>query len=84
VGQGTLEEIFEQWTWGQLGIHAKPCAFLKIKQYVDPLQTMIARMVTEGFMLPAFADMVVFSDQLEALLTRFQSYVPPPRKWSSN
>ncbi|MBF4454758.1 TIGR00730 family Rossman fold protein, partial [Acinetobacter sp. SK-43] len=27
-GAGTLEEIFEQWTWNQLGIHQKPCAFL--------------------------------------------------------
>ena len=27
-GAGTLEEIFEQWTWAQLGIHEKPCAFL--------------------------------------------------------
>src|SRR5690606_29984098 len=26
-GAGTLEEIFEQWTWAQLGIHKKPCAF---------------------------------------------------------
>ncbi|VTN77064.1 lysine decarboxylase family protein [Klebsiella pneumoniae] len=30
-GAGTLEEIFEQWTWAQLGIHEKPCAFLNIK-----------------------------------------------------
>jgi uncharacterized protein (TIGR00730 family) len=29
-GAGTLEEIFEQWTWAQLGIHHKPCAFLNI------------------------------------------------------
>lgn len=28
-GSGTLEEIFEQWTWAQLGIHSKPCAFFK-------------------------------------------------------
>ena len=34
-GAGTLEEIFEQWTWAQLGIHEKPCAFLNIKGYYD-------------------------------------------------
>ncbi len=83
-GAGTLEEIFEQWTWGQLGIHAKPCGFLNIKHYFDPLQAMIERMVAEGFMVPAFADMLSFSDQVEGLLSKFQSYVPPPRKWSSN
>ena len=32
-GVGTLEEIFEVITWAQLGIHAKPCAFLNVEQY---------------------------------------------------
>ncbi len=49
-GAGTLEEIFEQWTWAQLGIHEKPCAFLNIKGYYDPLQAMVDNMVREGFM----------------------------------
>jgi uncharacterized protein (TIGR00730 family) len=83
-GTGTLEEIFEQWTWGQLGIHAKPCAFLNIKGYFDPLQTMTARMVSEGFLSPALADMVSFADGVEPLLAGFRSYVPPPRKWMPN
>ncbi len=47
-GAGTLEEIFEQWTWAQLGIHEKPCAFLNIKGYYDPLQAMVDNMVREG------------------------------------
>jgi len=32
-GTGTLEEIFEQWAWGQLDIHSKPCAFLNTLGY---------------------------------------------------
>jgi uncharacterized protein (TIGR00730 family) len=83
-GTGTLEEIFEQWTWGQLGIHAKPCGFLNIKGYYDPLRAMTARMVSEGFLGPAFAEMVSFADGVEALLAGFRSYVPPPRKWTQN
>ncbi len=83
-GSGTLEEIFEQWTWAQLGLHAKPCGFLNINHYFDPLQTMIARMVREGFLLESFAGMVAFSDQVEALLAGYRSYVPPAQKWSSN
>jgi uncharacterized protein (TIGR00730 family) len=83
-GTGTLEEIFEQWTWGQLGIHAKPCGFFNIKGYFDPLQDMVARMVSEGFLSPALADMVSFADRVETLLAGFRSYVPPPRKWTSN
>jgi uncharacterized protein (TIGR00730 family) len=82
-GAGTLEEIFEQWTWGQLGIHAKPCGFLSTKGYFDPIRAMIERMVSEGFMIRAFADMLSFSDGADILLAGFRSYVPPPRKWSS-
>ena len=48
-GAGTLEEIFEQWTWAQLGIHHKPCAFLNINGYYDPLKAMVEKMVAEGF-----------------------------------
>ncbi len=83
-GSGTLEEIFEQWTWAQLGLHAKPCGFLNINHYFDPLQTMIARMVHEGFLIETFAGMVTFSDQVEVLLSEYRSYVPPAQKWSSN
>ncbi|ENV00566.1 TIGR00730 family protein [Acinetobacter variabilis] len=36
-GVGTLEEIFEQLTWGQLGLHQKPCAFLNIHGFYDEL-----------------------------------------------
>ena len=36
-GVGTLEEIFEQWTWAQLGIHLKPCAFLNVDGFYDDL-----------------------------------------------
>jgi len=81
-GAGTLEEIFEQWTWAQLGLHAKPCGFLNVKHYFDPLQTMIARMVSEGFLTPSFAEMLSFSDRVDVLLAAYRSYVPPPRKWS--
>ena len=37
-GAGTLEEIFEHWTWAQLGIHHKPCAFLNTNSYFDPCE----------------------------------------------
>ena len=80
---GTLEEIFEQWTWAQLGIHEKPCGFLNVNGYFDPLEAMTKRMVTEGFMQSSYADMVVFSNDLETILDRFADYRAPPRKWRS-
>jgi uncharacterized protein (TIGR00730 family) len=80
-GAGTLEEIFEQWTWGQLGIHGKPCAFLNLKGYFDPIRQMLDRMVAEGFLLPQFANMLTFSSEMPQILAAFRAYVPPPSKW---
>src|SRR5262245_43223071 len=82
-GAGTLEEIFEQWTWGQLGIHGKPCAFLNLKGYFDPIRTMVDRMVGEGFLGPQFAAMLTFSTDVPQILAAFRAYVPPPSKWIS-
>lgn len=82
-GAGTLEEIFEQWTWGQLGIHGKPCGFLDLKGYFDPIRLMVEKMVSEGFLLSQFASMLKFSDSIDEILDSFRSYVPPPGKWTS-
>lgn len=81
-GPGTLEEIFEQWTWAQLGIHDKPCAFLNINGYFEPLKTMNETMVSQGFMKQAYVDMLTFSDSIEAILRDFAAYTPPPHKWT--
>jgi len=80
-GAGTLEEIFEQWTWAQLGIHHKPCGFLNVNGYFDALRSMIERMVDDGFLQPEHAAMLVFDNSVEAILARFQDYLPPGAKW---
>jgi uncharacterized protein (TIGR00730 family) len=82
-GAGTLEEIFEQWTWAQLGVHQKPCGFLNVKAYFDPLRVMIEKMAAEGFLREEYADMLVFSDDAARILSAFESYRPPVRKWAS-
>ena len=82
-GAGTLEEIFEQWTWGQLGIHAKPCAFLNLKGYFNPIRAMLEQMLSAGFLLAPFAAMLTFSDNIETILAGFRSYVPPASKWTA-
>ncbi len=81
-GAGTLEEITEQWTWAQLGFHEKPCAFLNIGGYYDPLREMIGRMVEAGFIQADYAEMLIFSDNSQAILDAFDTYNPPPRKWT--
>ena len=67
-GAGTLDEMCEQWTWAQLGIHAKPCGFLNVTGYFDPLRAMVERMVAEGFLSPADAGIVRFEDEVEPLI----------------
>ena len=81
-GPGTLEEIAEQWTWALLGLHAKPCGFLNVKGYYDPLEAMTRRMVAEGFLQKSYADMLTFTDDPAELLARFRAYAPPPPKWA--
>jgi uncharacterized protein (TIGR00730 family) len=81
-GAGTLEEMFEQWTWSQLGIHEKPCGFLNVNGYFDPLLRMIEQMVNEGFLVQSFAAMLAVETEPDQLLARFRGYQPPPRKWA--
>jgi predicted Rossmann-fold nucleotide-binding protein len=73
-GAGTLEEILEQWTWSQLGIHEKPCGVLNVSNYFAPLRAMVDHTVAEGFTKPTFASMLAIEDDLEMLLDRFQNY----------
>ena len=82
-GAGTLEEIFEQWTWSQLGIHAKPCGFLNVNGYFDPLLAMIERMVAEGFLARSFAAMLAIETDPVRLLECFSVYQPPASKWAA-
>lgn len=80
-GAGTLEEIFEQWTWAQLGIHGKPCGFLNVNGYYDELAAMTGKCAREGFMRQDHADMLIFRPSAREILDAFRSYVAPPRKW---
>ncbi len=49
-GIGTLDELFEIWTWRQLGLHAKPVGLLDVDGFFRPLVTFLDRLVTEGFL----------------------------------
>jgi hypothetical protein len=82
-GPGTLDEVIEQWTWGVLGIHAKPCGFLNVRGYYDPLREMISRIVAAGFVDRRFEDMLIFTDDPAELLARFRSYIAPQPKWAA-
>lgn len=80
-GAGTLDELFEIWTWAQLELHAKPIGLLNLDGYYDHLLAMIDHMVSEGFLKPAYREMVLVDDDLDQLLNRFAEYVPPVHRW---
>lgn len=76
-GIGTLEEFFEIWTWGQLGMHEKPCGLLNTAGYFDPLLDFLDRAVAERFVRPVHREMVIVESDPESLLQRFSEYEPP-------
>ncbi|MGJ0516254.1 MAG: TIGR00730 family Rossman fold protein [Methylomicrobium sp.] len=76
-GLGTLEELFEIWTWAQLGFHHKPCGLLNAEGYYDPLIEFLDHAVTEQFVKESHRSMLIVESEPERLLDRFASYQPP-------
>jgi uncharacterized protein (TIGR00730 family) len=76
-GIGTLEEFFETWTWGQLGMHTKPCGLLNVAGYFDPLLEFLNHAVAERFVRDVHRAMIVVESDPAALLSRFERYEPP-------
>jgi uncharacterized protein (TIGR00730 family) len=84
-GVGTFEELFEVYTWAQLGYHQKPVALLNIDGYYDPLIAMLAHTVEEGFMRKSYLDILQIDSQPANLIARLQAYQPPANdKWADN
>ena len=71
-GLGTLEELFEVWTWRYLGYHDQPIGLLDVLGYWEPLSTFVASTVAQGFVSPAQVDLVVRSAHAESLLDLLQ------------
>ena len=76
-GIGTMEELFEIWTWGALGLHAKPLGFLDVAGYYQHLNAFLNHMATEGFVKARHRDMVMVESAPETLLARMEAYAPP-------
>lgn len=69
-GIGTMDELFEAWTWTQLDIHRKPCALLNFNSYYDPLVAFLDRSVEEGFLRPRHRAALIVERDLDVLLAR--------------
>jgi len=81
-GAGTLDELFEAWTWTQLGIHRKPIGVLNTAGYYDPLLTFLSRAVAERFIRADDLAAVVVEPGPAPLLDRLATVtLPELDKW---
>lgn len=69
-GIGTMEEIFEVWTWRQLGYHRKALGLLNVGGYYDDLLRFIDRSRDEGFLWPDVQQLLLVDDDVTRLLDR--------------
>jgi hypothetical protein len=79
-GYGTLEEFCEVVTWGQLGLHRKPCGLLNVEGYFDRLLAQFDHFVTEGFLSRANRALVLMEQEPDRLLDAMVRYQSPVRK----
>lgn len=75
-GIGTLDELFEAWTWTQLELHRKPCGLLNQAGYYDALVTFLDNMVAEGFQRPRHRAALLVGAAVETLLDQLQAATP--------
>jgi uncharacterized protein (TIGR00730 family) len=81
-GTGTLDELFEMFTWAQLGLHRKPIGLLEIDGYWQPLLAFIDHMVAERFLWAEHRDALLVAADGPALLDRLAAFEPAVKdKW---
>jgi uncharacterized protein (TIGR00730 family) len=82
-GLGTLEELAEVASWAQLELHDKPIGLLSIAGYWAPLLGWLDHATAEGFIALPHRRLIAIDDDLDALLTRFAAWTPPPDRWGT-
>lgn len=75
-GLGTLEELFEVWTWGQLGYHAKPLGLLEINGFYSKLGDFLDHLVAERFVRAQHREMLQIADSPQALVDALAAWRP--------
>jgi uncharacterized protein (TIGR00730 family) len=76
-GIGTFEELFEVWTWAQLGYHSKPCGLLDVAGFFARMSGFIDHVVEEGFLRPEHREMLIVEREPAAMLDRLAGYRTP-------
>ncbi|UYZ59453.1 LOG family protein [Hymenobacter latericus] len=81
-GFGTLEELFEVLTWGQLGLHRKPIGLLNVAGFYDALIHLLDHMVQQGLLRAENRRQLMVADNIEELLGHMQAWQPSNvEKW---
>jgi uncharacterized protein (TIGR00730 family) len=75
-GLGTLEELFEVYTWAQLGLHRKPCGLLDVEDYYAGIATFLEHAVAERFLPEQHRAMLIVEREPTALLERLRAFQP--------
>lgn len=75
-GLGTLEELFEVWTWGQLGYHGKPLGLLEVNGFYSKLTGFLDHLVQENFVREQHRAMLQVNDSADALLDALDAWKP--------
>lgn len=79
-GAGTLDELFDEWTNQQLGLHTKPIGLLGAN-FWEPLTAMIDHMVAAGFIRQADRDSLIVADDPDELIASLGNWTPQPPRW---
>lgn len=83
-GFGTLEEIIEIITWGQLRFHDKPCGLLNVDGYFDHLLGFLDHASGEGFLRIENRQMLLSDRHPVGLIQQFERYTAPHvDKWTN-
>lgn len=81
-GFGTMEELFEMLTWGQLGLHQKPIGLLNVDGFYDHLILFIEHMVKTGLLKKENQQMLLFANDIHVLIDKMEAYeAPAVPKW---
>jgi uncharacterized protein (TIGR00730 family) len=73
-GTGTLDELFELFTWSQLGLHRKPIGLLDVAGYWQPLLAFLEHAVNERFLRAEHLETLLVERDAAVLLDRLGSF----------
>ena len=84
-GIGTLEELFETFTWLQLGFHGKPVGLLNVAGFYDHLLAFLRHAADERFLGPAHLESLLVETDAGPLLARMARFrAPSVAKWEAH